>query len=148
MKMSQSAILMAVLTATVAGSASAADRWLCTADKATGFDRDQGSGWKVATLEVERKLIVSRPSALQRNSGFAGADYVVRVIGEEIADAGCRTSQEWAGSQILNCRGSEGDYTFGFASGRYLYSSHVEYLIGKGEGAETPFIEIGECSAL
>lgn len=148
MKTIQLAMLMSLVTVAIASDASAADRWLCTADKATGFDRDEGSGWKVTALKVERQFIVSRPSELQRSSGYARAEYVVRVIGDQIADAGCQTSNEGPGTQTLNCEGFDGDYRISIAKGRYLYVAHAEYLIGNGEGSDTPFMEIGECSVL
>lgn len=131
---------------------SAAEQYLCTTDKATGFSLNKTTReWDNATFKVDDKYIISKPTA--SDTRFSNAPFVVRLIGQSFLTAAC-----WKGfdsSGLLYCSGVFEEFQFNRNNGRFIMASLSGYVnVGIDYGyfkvtddtSDTPSIKIGKCS--
>lgn len=145
----RSAILLCLLV--IAGSAGA-DGWLCVADSATGFRYDKASGtWKPTVLKTDEKLVVRRPNNQDLAEYLKSKEWVVQVVGEAIPFASCDRDFE---DKLLTCGTPRGGFEFSADSLRFIVTSAWRALDSDAELAalnhdpDTPYLEIGRCTAL
>lgn len=143
------ATILAVSLSVIASPASA-ETWLCLAEKATGFGYDAASKeWKSADFGTARDRYIVKPSP---NKEWV---YEVRRFGTAttlLPDAWCKA--DFAAGTFLHCTGVLAEFKFNRKTGRFLksylagYWSYAPGVNATQEGADTPTIEIGTCSAV
>jgi hypothetical protein len=125
-----------------------AEQYLCVPDHATGFSYNKVlKSWDVATFKTERKYIIT---TRKDQAGF-----IVEEVGGGMPILGC--DKRFDGYGFLFCSGPLGFYDFKFnkRNGRYIliYSKgYTDVNLGfewsaTDQESDTPFIEIGKCSA-
>jgi len=128
-------------------AAQATGDWLCIADQSTGFSNHSGT-WRSVDFNAGTRYIIKR-------SQRQGVAWEVQEFGKPalIPTAICKA--DFNQFKLLFCEGLGSDFRFNAATGRFLntyligYYSYVpgQPLMDK-DGADTPSMEIGTCSAL
>lgn len=135
---------------TIAGYAD--ERYLCVADRMTGFVYDGGAGdWSVAEFNAGRTYIVSRSPA----NGFV---WQVTQVGETSPSVLCKN--DFSGAGNLSCEGIH-QFKMNKTNHRFLHAYLMGYWSDHGkelqtaanpilfkEGENSPFVEIGTCQPL
>ena len=131
-----------ILLLTGAANADEDARWLCIADKITGFSYENGE-WRISSFNSDDgRYIVSKKPTLFDNKK---ARYHVTKIGEEYGTECEENSPNSAG--YIFCPGFF-NYRINTRTLRYLLVYPIGYTSGADTNADTPFIEIGKCSPL
>lgn len=121
--------------------------WLCIADNALGFSKSSGS-WAPARFTPGDKYVI-------RASQQQGVAWEVRLFGSQnpLADAICK--QTFTSMKILNCTGILTEFHFNASTSRFIRTylgGYWTYIPGDkmfgNDNSDTPYIEIGTCSAI
>lgn len=126
-------------------------RWLCAADATTGFSFDpESKRWRAAHFRDEVKFALRRPNDKDKahfeRLKIASASWVVVPLGEERIVGSC--SAEFHDNE-LRCSTFLGSIKFNRKTLRYIITANdFGYLDPIGtEGGDTPYMQIGRCSA-
>jgi hypothetical protein len=145
--------LILVAIALMSSSALSQDRYLCVPELATGFSfNKQTKRWSQGSFKIEEKFIVRKATSEDATWNAQNAPWVVMKLGQKIPTAWCKAGFD--GDNLL-CDGFEvfkfNKSNLRFLSG-YIAGYWADDLSGKyemnAEGANTPMIQIGRCSAL
>jgi len=124
----------------------AEERYLCVAEKATGFWYDeQKDSWEPRTVPTDRKYIITKAEGDEN-------EFSVTMIGQSTPVGLCK--EDFTDTGLLFCQASDLlDLRFNRNNGRYLAAmANGYYFVGATEAVKTdsdsqwPFIEIGKCS--
>lgn len=137
---------LAVASLIIGSSANAAG-WLCKEEHSSGFSYSKATrSWGNAKFNTGAVYVV-------RASSGTNAKWEVTELGNEDAIALCPDGPNSAG--VFFCEGHMGDFKINTKNGRFLhiylygywtYNPDVSFL--SNEGADTPSMSIGKCSAI
>lgn len=141
--------LSIIFLASLAVEAAAADRFLCVADKITGFNYDKHrQQWRQADFAPSLKLVISRA----KNETYT---WTIGELGSDTIKLFCKN--DFSDSGLLYCSGIGLDLRFNKKLMRFLYTYSIGYwdenaykslYPGRKEGDDTPAMAIGKCSPL
>lgn len=164
MKYSFTFVAVVAVSLMSVSTAYAEEQWLCQAEAASGFGKNEDGEWQAARFTTERKLVIKNASAediaqvveLVDKQGaslpFGALPATVIMEGEvQLPIASC--PMELTADANLLCKGPWGWTTLYFSSktGRYLYVSPVGiWDVEDGDtdhpwADKSPFTEIGTC---
>ena len=133
----------------LAASANAQNSFVCAADHSVGLKFDKTTKrWKPAIFNASDKYLITRANEIQRKQGQR---WEIRTIGSDSPSFTCK--EEFTERGILTCEGF-GEFVFNKKSNRFLTSYMMGYVydgpdhpFGIEEGADTPSLTAGRCSA-
>lgn len=134
------AMVLVLATAADAQTPATAQKYLCIADHATGFEFNlRAKGWRPSHFKADERYIV-------RKTGNSGSWSVFKFGFKSPSCTG--TDLKSGQNNYFNCL--LGEFVFHTGDLRYLYFYRGSYLGSKGKenSPDTPFIEIGECSPI
>lgn len=138
-------ILFALLLLTKAAHAQSEDKYICTANKAVGFNYTKTKGWYSSNFSPDNKYVLAKSGSKYKTA------YELTKIGENVALGFCKNDFNKQG--FLFCNTTGGPYAFNSNTGRYTLSYYAGYYnvkpedIGtQNENNNTPMLEIGTCS--
>jgi len=148
--------ILAIVCVLLSQVGHADEKYICTADRATGFKFNSSSKqWEVVNFKNDAKYVISRliDEKIISKAVKMGItkEFAVTRVGQSIPDAKCKEFNEYG---YLFCEGIL-DFKFNRKNGRYLAAYTIGYIqvgsdIGKkklvDEDSDTPYIEIGKCS--
>jgi hypothetical protein len=117
----------------------AEERYLCVAEKSTGFSYEKGMKRWVSTnfnVDGDKYLIMK--------SNAAKAKLEIKYIGQDFPICWCGKGFNEHGQAHFKC--IDGEYVFNKKTNRYIRSAILGYTEGEDLFELTPFIEIGKCS--
>ena len=145
---SLAALMLLLLVASVTYAEE--ERYLCVADKSTGFNFDETSKeWIQTDFNVMgiRYIItrkISKNSDCLANLPFK-PKYELKQVGFPFSQCWSRWGFNDEGFAYFECVG--GELKFNKKTGRYLLTQREGYISGdEGDGLFAPHIEIGTCS--
>jgi hypothetical protein len=119
----------------------ALDKYLCIADKATGFHWT-GTEWAQTTFKVDKdKYIVADLDANRRHDDITIG---VTKLGDQRPSYFCRDRDSYS---TLYCTGGV-NMRVNLKSLRYMQIYSEGYLEGDDNNNDTPYIQIGRCSKI
>lgn len=115
------------------------ERYLCLADQATGFMRQDGE-WQATQFTASLRRFIIRPSDQE------GVAYSVEVVGLDVPYYYC--AEDFSDGDLLRCDGYLGSaFTLNRKAETFIASSMGAYVVESDkEQHDTPFMEIGRCS--
>lgn len=132
-------------------NAAPSDSYICVADHSVGFSYNKSTReWGPTTFKTTEKLLIARATPDEKKRGFS---WMIKELGSDFPSFGCKDDFTDRGS--LSCKGF-GDFMFNQRNGRYLSTYMIGYVgdrlgpetsIGE-EGANTPAMTVGKCSAI
>ena len=153
-------LIMALVMLSCANLVSAADSYLCVANKATGFQFNPESGeWGHVEFIPRARYVVKQATDSEAvYSTKEGYAWTVTDSSGGDPNMGCKMDFESAGG--LYCEGFVGDiFRMNNKSMRYVFTyvgSYIESSLdfsnreniknGSDRGGDTPTVEIGKCS--
>ncbi len=120
-------------------------RWLCVADASTGFSFDaDAKRWRPTHFRTDEKWIIRRPSAVEK-AEWRSPEWVIAQPGRSRPTGSCASDFR---DDELNCTALLGSLTFSRKTLRYIRAADFGYVAPIGaEGGDSPYMEIGRCSA-
>jgi hypothetical protein len=122
----------------------AIDKYLCIADKATGFAWN-GSAWVTTAFKVEEKRYLVGDADPRQTQALNHTEPVaVTVFGESFPSIWCAAPK----FDVLNCEGYGERIRINLNSLRFITVYMVGFVSGKDDNSDTPSMTIGRCSKL
>ena len=137
------ALFLAALV--LAGSVSAADSYVCAADKSTGFIYKDNE-WQTVNFDVSQNRYLVRKAT--DGDSHSTSPWLYGEFGQSILGGQC---DEPLTTGLMNCRSAGQDFRMNIKSMRYQLYYWVGYVISHDtriHRTNTPYIEIGRCSPL
>jgi len=138
-----------ILGLTLLATTASAEGWLCIADASTGFDYNaQSKTWDRKFFKADSKYVVRKAN---QDEEFLSVKMVVVAVGEKAWTATCPEDFDRRGN--LLCDGLLTTFRFNSDNLKFMrvfsggYFATEEYL-AETERPDTPFMEIGRCTAL
>lgn len=127
----------------------APERFLCIADKTTGFAFINGS-WQSTEFSADEKFILTKePISKKRKEEFEDTVWKNVTEGYRIKEIGKETLGDWCSlsKYELYCDKTIRNFGFSIKSLRFIVSSPWGYWnTNDDEKSDTPFLMIGRCS--
>lgn len=121
----------------------AATDWICVPDMSTGF-KWKSTRWESVNFNTDHTYIVSEVPSYDWLGAQIGAE--VNRPGSPYAEYRCEGSIPDNG--VLVCGAPAMNFIFNSGTLRYQEYYGIGFLDGSDTEGNTPFIEIGKCSAL
>lgn len=167
-------LILACLAMPVSATEITNGKWICVAEKSTGFKLQENGEWEPVNFDAEDKYVISKLDEVTDHSRkleeqrFGGpaiedkwfltqTDFVLTEIGESFPTMRCRiTKQKEPPTPLyVHCRGLYLELWSHLDGGRYVLSHTGGYWISgpdadnawdKNLYESTPYVEIGKCS--
>jgi len=123
----------------------AADFYICTADKSTGFIYKDNE-WQAANFDVNQNRYLVRKAT--EDDLHSNVPWLYGEIGQPVLAGEC---DEPFVTGLLNCRSAGQDFRMNTKTMRSQLYYWIGYVASNDTGVrpiDTPFIEIGRCSPL
>ncbi len=116
------------------------ERYICVADKATGFKYSpKTKSWEQANFKVDKeKFIITSPK--NKKTGFE-----IRTLGSRVSFCSSDPLLNEIGLDYIPFNCFTGQFKFNKKTGRFLRTYSPGY-IGGDDDDDTPYIAIGKCS--
>ena len=137
------ALLVAGLV--LAGLVSAADSYICAADRSTGFIYKDNE-WQAVNFDVSQNRYLVRKAT--EDDSHSSSPWLYGEFGQSILGGQC---DEPFSTGLMICRSAGQDFRVNISKMRYQLYYWVGYIISNDTSShrsDTPYIEIGRCSPL
>ena len=122
----------------------AEEAYVCVADLQTGFMLDKTENeWRATKFQTNDKFVISKAKPQKDRFRPQGTRWEVKLMGEKVSQIWCTDDFNEFGNLV--CRGLTGDFRMNKNNLRFLYFYDMGYW---NDRTDTPFIQIGKCSAM